>query len=411
MPWRHASPAARLEYIRELAGQTTDLPNHHVGGMAQFDGQRRLGDPEARAVAEVITSFRDDPASARAAFTALSRTPGAIDAVMTAAMNTEQDWGMTNGWHTESSDRSTYRQLMQTAANMEGAYFGTREENAVRALGDQVFDAAARVIDPRDVAPADLVFRASPMSAQATLMAGISEAVYQRSGAPEGATRVTDAQLSTMGIDPRLLHKPDIGFEAGLYRLDTGGYALAFRGTDDWSLALRGDTDDNLGQGMGRGSLQHTAATVAAMDVSLVVGAANLQFTGHSLGGGLAATAAGRTGLQATTFNAAGIANETISGHSLRFADGQVTNYRTTGDVMSFLNGGPAPTRYLRALGVSELREFPASVGQNVDMGNPLARVYLGQSLESWWPGRIVEGGKFGGHQHLMDEVLRHRRQ
>ncbi len=406
---RHASPAARVEYVRQLAAQTTDMPSHHVGGIAEFDGQRRLGDAEARAIAEVITSFGDDPASARAAFEILNRTPGAMDAVMTAAMDTEQDWGLLNGWHTAASDRGTYRDLMQTAANMERAHVGTAGDAAVRALGDQVFASAARVIDARDVQAADLVFRASPMDAHATLMAGIADAVYQRSGAPAGATRVSDAQLTAMGIDATLLHKPDIGFEAGLYALDGGGYALAFRGTDDWSLALNGDTDDNLAQGAGFGSLQHSAAAIAAMEVSAVLGAQNLQTTGHSLGGGLAATAAGRAGLTATTFNAAGVADETISGYSLAFAPGQVTNYRTTGDIMSYLNGAAPPTRYADLLGLDKLREFPASVGRNVDLGNPLARVYLDQRMESWWPGNIREGGAFGAEQHLMGEVLRHR--
>ena len=406
---RHASPAARLEYVRELAGQTTDLPSHHVGGLIEFDGQRRLGDAEARAIAEVVTSFQGDPTSARAAFDALGQTPGAIDAVMTAAMDTEQDWGAINGWHTASSDRSTFRELMATAAGMEQAHFGAPGEAAARALGDKVFDAAARVIDPRDVTEADLVFRASPMDAQASLMAEIAAAVYSPTGAPAGATRVSDTALAAMGIDPALLHKPDIGFEAGLYALDTGGYALAFRGTDDWSLARTGDSDDNLAQGLGFGSLQHSAATIAAMEVSRAVGADQLQVTGHSLGGGLAAAAAGRTGVQATTFNAAGIADASMSGYSLAFSDGQVTNYRTTGDILSFLNGGPLPTRYADYLKLDEVGEFPASVGDNVDLGNPLARVYLDQKLESWFG--IGDGFSFGGQQHLMDEVLRHRRQ
>ncbi len=406
---RHASPAARLEYVRELSGQTTDMPSHHVGGIAEFDGQRRLGDAEARAVAEVITSFSGDPALARAAFGALDRTPGAIDAVMAAAMDTEQDWGLLNGWHTESSDRSTFRDLMHTAANMERGHFSTPGESAARALGDEVFGAAARVIDPRDVDVADLVFRASPMDAHASLMAGIAAAVYSPAGAPAGATRVSDTELTAMGIDPALLHKPDIGFEAGLYALETGGYALAFRGTDDWSLATTGDTDDNLAQGLGLGSLQHSAASIAAMEVSHAIGTENMQVTGHSLGGGLAAAAAGRTGVQATTFNAAGIADASISGYSLAFADGQVTNYRTTGDILSFLNGGPLPTRYADWLKLDELGEFPASVGSNVDLGNPLARVYLDERLESWFS--IGEGAAFGGQQHLMDEVLRHQRQ
>ncbi|MBZ8142629.1 hypothetical protein CLD22_22355 [Rubrivivax gelatinosus] len=406
---RHAPPQARLAYVQALAGRTTDKPQHAVGGLLEFDGQRRLGDAEARAIASVVASFGDDAASARAAFETLAREPGALDAVMLAATDTEQDWGLINGWHTAKSDHGTFRTLMQTAARMEQSFAGGADGATVRALGDRVFDAAVRAVAPGDVQAADLVFRATPMDAHATRMAELSQAVYDRSSAPAGATRLDDAQLQALGLDPALLHKPAIGFEAALFRLDDGGWVLAFRGTDDWALARAGDADDNLAQGLGLGSLQHSAAAIAAMEVARVVPAGRLETTGHSLGGGLAATAAGRAGVPATTFNAAGVADETREGYSLHFADGQVTNYRTTGDIMSFLNGGPVPTRYADALGLDRLRQFPASVGRSVDLGNPLARVYLGARLDSWNPGTIAEGGRFGTQQHGLAEVLRHR--
>lgn len=405
---RHASPQARLAYLHELAAHATDRPHHAVGGALQLDGQRRLGDAEARAVAEVLRSFRSDPAMARAALEAVHAVPGALDAVMAAAMDTEQDWGLLNGWHTAGADRSAYRDLMQTASAMAAGHRGTADEAATQALADAVFAAAGRVIDPRDVNADDLVFHATPLPPDAARLAGIADAVYARTGAPEGATRIDDRQLAALGIDPALLSKPEIGFEAGLYALDEGGWVLAFRGTDDWGLARRGDTDDNLAQGLGYGSLQHTAAAIAAMEVAAIVGSDALHLTGHSLGGGLAATAAGRSGLPAVTFNAAGVAAETVAAYTLSFAAGQVTNYRTTGDIMSHLNGGPAPTRYADLLGLDRLRQFPPAVGTQVDLGNPLARLYLDQRLESWWIPSVREGAQFGGAQHLMDEVLRH---
>jgi hypothetical protein len=404
---RHASADARLAYVGELATQTTDRPHHGVGFM-QFDGQRRLGDAEARAIAEVITSFNGDAASTRAALASVQAQPGAMDAVMTAAMNTEQDWGLTNGWHTASADRSTFRALMQTTSAMELSEAGGLNAAAARALGDGVFNAAARVIDPRDIEAADLVQRPTPMSAEATQMARIADAVYAGKPAPAGTERLSNTELGALGLNPALLSKPDIGFEAGLYRLDDGSYVLGFRGTDDWGAKLSGDLDDNALQGLGLGSLQYSAATIAGMEVARAVGSENLQITGHSLGGGLAAAASGRTGVPATTFNAAGLAAESQSAYTLNFAPGQVTNYRTTGDILSYLNGGPAPTKYADLIGLNELRDFPAAVGTQIDLGNPLARVYLDQQLNSWWPGTVLDGGKFGGNQHLMGEVLRH---
>lgn len=221
---RHASPQAKLAYVQALAGQTTDKPQHAVGGLLEFDGQRRLGDAEARAIASVVASFGDDPASARTAFETLAREPGALDAVMLAATDTEQDWGLINGWHTAKSDHGTFRALMQTAARMEQGFSGGADGTTVRALGDRVFDAAVRAVAPGEVQAADLVFRATPMDAHATRMAELSQAVWI-----PPATR--------------------------------------------WA-------------------------------------------------------AAGRAGVPATTFNAAGVADETREGYSLHFAEGQVTTAR-----------------------------------------------------------------------------------
>ena len=54
-------------------------------------------------------------------------------------------------------------------------------------------------------------------------------------------------------------------------------------------------------------------------------------FVGHSLGGGLASAAAGRTGLDAITFNAAGVSK------TYRGAPGKIVANYIRGDILSFL--------------------------------------------------------------------------
>jgi len=61
-----------------------------------------------------------------------------------------------------------------------------------------------------------------------------------------------------------------------------------------------------------------------------------LRYTGHSLGGGIAAAAAIITGGSATTFNAAGVHSNTIRGFSR--SNGNILAYHSDYDVLYYAN-------------------------------------------------------------------------
>ena len=145
--------------------------------------------------------------------------------------------------------------------------------------------------------------------------------VYNTSGAPEGWERLQNWE------------DPNTGFYAAAYRSQIDGQVVvAYRGTEPttWQDWVWG----NATQGVGLPSPQYAQAASVARQSQAQYG--NVQFTGHSLGGGLAATGAMATSTSATTFNAAGVNPMSRLYYGL---DGSATrninNYRVDGEVLT----------------------------------------------------------------------------
>ncbi|MBT2132624.1 hypothetical protein KKW20_16015 [Planktotalea lamellibrachiae] len=121
--------------------------------------------------------------------------------------------------------------------------------------------------------------------------------------------RATDAEIEKLGLADETFVDQKTGFQSRLYiNTKTGEYTLAFAGTQN-SADVINDVSQILGA-----SKQYTQAAQLAGATSMAVAAAgaDLSFTGHSLGGGLAATAANSRYVagshrEAKTYNAAGV--------------------------------------------------------------------------------------------------------
>ena len=137
-------------------------------------------------------------------------------------------------------------------------------------------------------------------------MALLAKDVYSLTGGAAGFNRLSDSALLGFGIDPASLHDVGSGFRAGIYSNDKQ-YVLAFAGTNDWR-----DWLSNVRQATGYDDVQYNQAVAAAKSAKAAFGDA-LVIAGHSLGGGLAATAALATGTVAVTFNAAGVSDYTLN--------------------------------------------------------------------------------------------------
>lgn len=135
--------------------------------------------------------------------------------------------------------------------------------------------------------------------------------------APPGYHNATDEELARMNLTRDYMDHPinpatgkPSDFRSAAYINDTTGETLiAFKGTTPTSLE---DWRNNAQQGLGQDSFYYTRAQQIATRAAQSPAGDDLRFTGHSLGGGLAAAAAGSTGDDATTFNAAGLRADTV---------------------------------------------------------------------------------------------------
>ncbi len=134
------------------------------------------------------------------------------------------------------------------------------------------------------------------------------------------------------------------GYRSRLYRnKTTNEYVLAFAGTDDLI-----DWIANVLQGGGYPSLQYQQALNEAEIVirRYIPDGCRLRITGHSLGGGMGTAVALCHGLEAITYNPAGVHENTIiagcgSLDCLNKADELITAYVTSADILTRLQALP----------------------------------------------------------------------
>lgn len=126
------------------------------------------------------------------------------------------------------------------------------------------------------------------------------------------------------------------GFDAAVFRNpSTGEIVVAFSGSreaEDW-------LQDSQNAGA-MSTSQGAQAIALAQSVVAANPGATVSFTGHSLGGSLAAIASIATGGDAITFNAAGVGEGNYqaavrAGHGVGASEEQITNFRTTNDILS----------------------------------------------------------------------------
>ncbi|MGB3721621.1 MAG: hypothetical protein WA979_02235 [Pacificimonas sp.] len=178
-------------------------------------------------------------------------------------------------------------------------------------------------------------------------LAHMAADVYETNSAPPAGWReATDADLAAIGLDQSDLSLPNGDFQARVYVAGSGAntdYVVAFRGTQSG-----GDWVQNGRQGLGFDSPYYEQAINIGRKVAL--SGADAQFTGHSLGGGLASAASVASGLPGVTFNAAGLHGDTIAAATAvnpNDAPGEVTAYYVPGEILhkiqqddtSFWNG------------------------------------------------------------------------
>jgi hypothetical protein len=139
-----------------------------------------------------------------------------------------------------------------------------------------------------------------------------------RDNPPPGFIKATEAQLKSMQLSQKMLEPRGSQFRAAVYMKDPAVWGLkpdpasviAFRG----STPDKEDWDNNFAQGVDREALYYRRAV--EIGNKLAASGSLVRIVGHSLGGGLASAAQGGSGLNASTYNAAGLHPNTVARYS-----------------------------------------------------------------------------------------------
>ncbi|MDH3324882.1 MAG: hypothetical protein OEL89_04545, partial [Candidatus Peregrinibacteria bacterium] len=181
-------------------------------------------------------------------------------------------------------------------------------------------------------------------------MSAIAHAVYE----PDvmeikgtGFKKLSSAKLAEYGLSEDILNNEDTGLQTALYS-DGKTVVVAFAGTDptDWL-----DWLTNLLQGTGFDASQYKSVKTISDIIRDNIGNKKLVFSGHSLGGGLAAAAGAVTKAKTYTFNAAGVHPNTLRTFGVKeYEFCHIKNYVTDEEFLTYVQ--------------KELRLMPEAIGQ-----------------------------------------------
>jgi Putative lipase essential for disintegration of autophagic bodies inside the vacuole len=179
---------------------------------------------------------------------------------------------------------------------------------------------------------------------------------------PAGWHALDGNELLRAGIHPADLSDAKSGFDAALYRNEQGLVVLAFNGTDqgrDWR--------SNLRQGLGLTDVQYDQAIALTSKAQQAFGQ-DLVLSGHSLGGGLAATAGMVSNIPTVTFNAAGVHDATLERYDRdpevlkqQAQQGLVRSYEVRNELLTYLQEDSLLTRWV----------MPDAPGHRIELPDP----------------------------------------
>lgn len=209
-------------------------------------------------------------------------------------------------------------------------------------------------------------------------------------------------QLSTVNATLDMVAPKDSQFRAEVYFPDpdvlgpNAKPVIAFKGTDPGNYQ---DLLADVSQSRGWKSDYYKRAVELTKKVSAATGG-NVKATGHSLGGGEASAAAIVTGIQATTFNPAGVHENTVALYKKTRAQGKhVVDYIVEGEI---LNGAQDNSK---KIGAALLGVNPA-LGANI-LANPLP-THVGKEIPL--PGNFDITGKtvprWSGGKHSINAAI-----
>ncbi|RAE79022.1 type VI secretion system tip protein VgrG, partial [Burkholderia multivorans] len=183
-------------------------------------------------------------------------------------------------------------------------------------------------------------------SLKAQQMAKLADHVYHPNDPPPtGWKMVTNdpEALKAFGLKPSDFLKGGSNFGAQMYVPDPKVFgdsmkpSIAFKGTQQ---LFGEDMTNNMAQGLGADAPYYRSAVSIGKNIQAAGASSGVDFTGHSLGGGLASAAAEASGSSAMTFNAAGLNPGTVAQYGGTVQPTNITAYRVDGDILTGLQEG-----------------------------------------------------------------------
>lgn len=337
--------------LTQALGSATEAARQKAASV--MHGAQEMAAKGAAAVKNGVLAVLENDAASSAAVSALDAVP--VVGTIAKGIKAGYDYALKGEKDYVSADPYLDGQLKDAAMVRCGG--DPKKEKARRRRERERMIAAGKASpDPRKKAAAERLERDMVAVERARLSKHVYDAYdpAQMSGGkppppPVGFLDPEPGELEKMRINKEKLAPQGSSFRAKVYKVDPDvgpippEYIVAYRGSstgDDWTKA-------NLPQGLG----METDSYNRAMELGELMEQSGkpTEFTGHSLGGGLASAASVVTGMPATTQNSAGLHDNTTArrGMPLDRADAnkRVNAYRIDGaektEILSSINKVP----------------------------------------------------------------------
>lgn len=233
--------------------------------------------------------------------------------------------------------------------------------------------------------------------------AKLADAIYadrDEQDLPDGVTHATDEDLKALGLinskGQKMTEIPNSDFKSEVYKKADGSYVVAFKGT---TFSSTEDWNNNIQQGMGNKSKYYTRAMRISAQIADSTDSANIEYVGHSLGGGLASAAAAVSGAPATTFNAAGLNDKTLAEVGFVSNPDNINAYTVKGDILSSLQDNASVVASTAAG-----NRMPLSPADSITKGD-VATGVVGSLVATPLVGVVAGSAKRGVRLHSMGSV------
>jgi hypothetical protein len=413
----NATPQAKADFIANLAqtGGIQEGKTEIEGGV--FSSTSRSSTPQTQAAIEVLGSLQGQDAAFNQAIGSLSDQQ--LKTVLNASRGEtvkDNTWPVSNQTTFNAQGLGNIQQVAETtgdkatqarvlngvneqistfrAADTVNTADGNRLEKSfipaipnsaeqVTAKQEQIAAQQQRIADLRAVGTPEALALADQLQKDyhARELGNLASDVYHwesaaaHAQAPVGWTRASESPevLARYGLTQADLRPDASGFRAEIYVPDPAILGpdakpvLSFKGTtasspEDWA--------NNFTQGTGGQTDYYDRAMRIATQVNNATGG-EVEFTGHSLGGGLASAASAVTGVNTVTFNSAGLHANTAArflsnSNAVPFDTNRtVQPYQVNGEILTTLQESAKDIDPMRAEQLGGVVRFAAGVGSN----------------------------------------------